>query len=239
MCTDCAPNVARTLAVAGRVAHPRGMGYPPRIQAPGHWYHVMSNGVDGFDVFVDEVDRAAFLALVGRELRRSEWTCAAYSLMSTHFHLLIQLDKPTLSSGMQHLKSDYTRLFNRRHGATRHDLAAPVQRRPRRDGFSSARGQPVHRAQRAAGGDVRGAGGSSVVQLRRGRRGLPGRSARRGGRGPRPVLDHAVRRAAAAARVRRGGRSSEAARARAYLSAASSAAAAASTSASSPGLAAS
>src|SRR5215210_5694301 len=116
MCAGCAPNVTRTLAVAGRVAHPRAMGYPPRIQVPAHWYHVMSNGVDGFDVFVDEVDRAAFLALVGRELRRSEWTCAAYSLMSTHFHVLIQLDKPTLSSGMQHLKSDYTRLFNRRHG---------------------------------------------------------------------------------------------------------------------------
>jgi putative transposase len=92
------------------------MGYPPRIEIPGHVYHVNGNCVDGGKLFRDDEDRTMFLISLRRELRRSEWRCIAYSLMSTHFHVLLRLEKCTLSSGFQRLNSAYARWFNRKYG---------------------------------------------------------------------------------------------------------------------------
>jgi hypothetical protein len=36
--------------------------------------------------------------------------------MSTHYHLLLRLQSPTLSSGFQHLNAAYARRFNRKYG---------------------------------------------------------------------------------------------------------------------------
>jgi len=92
------------------------MGYPPREGIPGRQYHVFTNGVDGCDIFRDEEDFYSFLILLAREIRRSSWSCLSYTLMTTHYHLLIQLSEPTLSSGFQSLNSLYARSFNKRYG---------------------------------------------------------------------------------------------------------------------------
>jgi putative transposase len=92
------------------------MGYPPRIEVPGEAYHVTGNAVDGCKLFRDDDDREFFLRLLAKEIERSEWTCLAYSLMSTHYHLLMRLQKPTLSSGFQHLHSVYARGSNLKWG---------------------------------------------------------------------------------------------------------------------------
>jgi len=92
------------------------VSYPPRIEIPGHAYHVNTKAVAGCKVFSSEEDCQAFLRLLRREVARSEWKCLAYSLMGTHYHLLIQLEKCTLSSGLQHLNSAYARLFNTTRG---------------------------------------------------------------------------------------------------------------------------
>lgn len=89
---------------------------PPRIEIVGQTYHVNSNSVDGTKLFVDEEDRLAFLRMFRAEAHRSDWCVLAYSLMTTHFHVLLELRKLTLSSGFQHLKSLYAREYNRRHG---------------------------------------------------------------------------------------------------------------------------
>jgi REP-associated tyrosine transposase len=92
------------------------MAYPLRVEAPGEAYHVNGNAVDGCKLFRDDDDREFFLRLLAKEIERSEWSCIAYSLMSTHYHLLVRLRKPTLSSGFQHLHAVYARGYNLKWG---------------------------------------------------------------------------------------------------------------------------
>jgi REP element-mobilizing transposase RayT len=89
---------------------------PPRIEIAGVAYHVNAKAVHGTKLFTDEVDRAVFLALLQAEVKRSDWELLAYSLMTTHFHVLLRLREPTLSSGFQHLNGRYARAYNTRHG---------------------------------------------------------------------------------------------------------------------------
>lgn len=89
---------------------------PPRLEIVGAIYHVNGKAVHGMKLFADESDRALFMRLLGKEARRSGWCVLAYSLMTTHFHLLLRLEKPALSSGFQRLNSMYARIYNRRHG---------------------------------------------------------------------------------------------------------------------------
>lgn len=89
---------------------------PPRFEIVGAIYHVNGKAVHGVKLFVDESDRALFIRLLVKQARKSGWCVLAYSLMTTHFHLLFRLEKPALSSGFQRLNSMYARLYNRRHG---------------------------------------------------------------------------------------------------------------------------
>jgi REP element-mobilizing transposase RayT len=54
--------------------------------------------------------------MLTRQARRSEWCILAYSLMTTHYHLLLRIEKATLSSGFHRFNSIYARAYNRRHG---------------------------------------------------------------------------------------------------------------------------
>jgi putative transposase len=101
------------------------MPYESRIEEVGAYYHVNGKAVDGVQFYRREEDRLAFLRLLEIEIRRSKWQCLIYCLMGTHFHLLIRLREMSLSSGMQHLGSTYSRGFNREHGRR----GALVQRR--------------------------------------------------------------------------------------------------------------
>jgi REP element-mobilizing transposase RayT len=89
---------------------------PPRIEVPGAIYHVNGKAVHGTKLFVDEADRFLFLRMLTRQARRSEWCILAYSLMTTHYHLLLRIEKATLSSGFHRFNSIYARAYNRRHG---------------------------------------------------------------------------------------------------------------------------
>lgn len=74
-----------------------------------------ANALHGMSLVRDETDRSTFFDLLIDELVRSEWSILAYSLMTTHYHLLLKLKKPTLSSGFQRFHSRYARAYNRRH----------------------------------------------------------------------------------------------------------------------------
>lgn len=88
---------------------------PPRFQEVGKTYHVNVKCVDGAKLFRDDTDRSTFLRMLRRESRRSEWSVLAYTLMSNHFHVLLTLNKLTLSSGFHRLNSMYAREYNRCH----------------------------------------------------------------------------------------------------------------------------
>jgi REP-associated tyrosine transposase len=93
----------------------------PRNQLPpAGVYHVTARGVDRGLIVRDEFDWRSLQELVVTAQRRFEWTCDAYCLMSTHFHLLAQTTLPDLSRGMHWLNGTYALRFNRRWGRVGH-----------------------------------------------------------------------------------------------------------------------
>lgn len=92
----------------------------PRLQIIGGIYHCTQHGINDLPIFRSDDDRQTFLGYLGEEIARSEWECLAYSLMRTHYHLLIRLTKKTLSSGFQRLDGRYAQTFNLRYGRRGH-----------------------------------------------------------------------------------------------------------------------
>jgi putative transposase len=88
---------------------------PPRIEIAGALYHVNAKAVHGLSLFRDDVDRLRFLRLLAQQAGLSDWTILCYSLMTTHFHVLLRLQKESLSSGFRRLNSLYAKDYNRRH----------------------------------------------------------------------------------------------------------------------------
>jgi putative transposase len=104
--------LGQRVALRASRTHPGRVSYPLRHQVPGYTYHVWANGVDGCKPFRQDSDRESFLLMLADEIVRSGWKCLSYTVLSTHYHLLIELEKPSLSSGMQRLASRYTRDYN-------------------------------------------------------------------------------------------------------------------------------
>lgn len=89
-----------------------------RLQSIGDAYHVNIKAVTGVRAFPDHRHRDRFLELLRDEVANSDWRCLGYTILGTHFHVVVQLTDLTLSSGFQRLNSAYARWFNRRHGRT-------------------------------------------------------------------------------------------------------------------------
>lgn len=51
---------------------------------------------------------------------RTGWNCVAYCLMTTHYHLVVDVDQGVLPVAMQLLNRRYARRYNRRHGLRGH-----------------------------------------------------------------------------------------------------------------------
>ena len=96
------------------------MPRPLRLQVPGGRYHLTARGNRRSALFLDGIDRKVFLWILGLVLETHEWTCHAYCLMTTHYHLLITTPKGDLAAGMHRLNSRFAHWFNDRHGETGH-----------------------------------------------------------------------------------------------------------------------
>jgi REP element-mobilizing transposase RayT len=95
--------------------HRGGMSSNRRLEEPYGFYHLGANAAADIELFRDDVDRLVFLNLLREQARLSGWTVLAYSLMTTHYHVLLRI-REDLSSGLQRLQSVYARRYNRRHG---------------------------------------------------------------------------------------------------------------------------
>jgi REP element-mobilizing transposase RayT len=91
------------------------MSYPPRIEVAGAYYHVSCKAVDEIAAFRDDFDRYWFLQLFAKVAQRCGWSILEYTVMSTHYHVLVRLREPALSSGFQFLNGSYARWFNKRY----------------------------------------------------------------------------------------------------------------------------
>jgi len=78
-------------------------------------YHIIGKGMEGTDIFTDNVDRNKFLQLLQRMVNSHKINIFSYVLMDTHFHLLLKTKKANLSQAMQFLNSSYAHWFNIKH----------------------------------------------------------------------------------------------------------------------------
>ena len=86
-----------------------------RLLVPGCFYHVMARGIRGSNIFQDDEDRAKYLSFLTEYLARSGCTCHAWTLMSNHYHLLIQTGEQSLAELMRPLNSRYAQYHARKH----------------------------------------------------------------------------------------------------------------------------
>lgn len=78
-------------------------------------YHIIGRGVEGIDIFTDDIDRNKFLQLLQKMVNSHKVHLFSYVLMDTHFHLLLKTEEANLSQAMQFLNSSYAHWYNIRH----------------------------------------------------------------------------------------------------------------------------
>jgi len=87
-----------------------------RFNVPGVVYHVISRFVDRDWILDDDSERHCFLDLLGRALRKSDWRCLAYAVMSNHIHLAMLAGYDPLSSWAKPTNAGFARWLNHRRG---------------------------------------------------------------------------------------------------------------------------
>ena len=90
------------------------MGQRERQDGPGVRHHVMCRGIGKRIVLSLRADFRYLLSQLARAYRRDQLELEAYSLLGTHFHLLVRTEGGTLSEGMRRVLNGYSRWFNRR-----------------------------------------------------------------------------------------------------------------------------
>jgi putative transposase len=71
-------------------------------------------------MFLDDLDRTWFCNRLARIVREHRWICRAFCLMSTHYHLVLDVPANSLPRGMQRLNGPYAQRFNKLHGRSGH-----------------------------------------------------------------------------------------------------------------------
>jgi REP-associated tyrosine transposase len=97
------------------------MARPPRDIDPGT-FHVTRHAVRDTSLFRDDLDRIRFLTELADVSARTGWTCIEYCLMTTHFHLIVDVDAGVLPPAMHQLNFRYACSFNARHATRGHVL---------------------------------------------------------------------------------------------------------------------
>jgi putative transposase len=91
-----------------------------RGDIPAGTYHVTMRSAGPIPMFLDDYDRTFFCILLARAIKRHQWTCRAFCLMTTHYHLLLDVQDNALQPGMHNLNGPYAQRFNARHKRSGH-----------------------------------------------------------------------------------------------------------------------
>ena len=91
------------------------MARQARCAAAGETYHVMARATFGRRLFVLTDDRQYFERRLADVVSRYGWSCLAYCLLGTHYHLLVSTPEANLGEGMHRLNGMYAQAFNDRH----------------------------------------------------------------------------------------------------------------------------
>ncbi len=91
-----------------------------RIEYEGAYYHLLSCGNEGRDIFSKDKDRDVFLVTVGEMSERFEMDVHAYVVMDNHYHLLVCTRQANLKKAMHWFGTTYTQRYNRQHDRSGH-----------------------------------------------------------------------------------------------------------------------
>ncbi|MEA2626910.1 MAG: REP-associated tyrosine transposase [Candidatus Binatota bacterium] len=86
-----------------------------RLDTRGALHHVRARGVERAAIFLDDRDRADFVARLGHLADAGALRVFAWALMPNHIHLLVQTGGQPLHRSMRALLAGYATRFNRRH----------------------------------------------------------------------------------------------------------------------------
>jgi REP element-mobilizing transposase RayT len=96
------------------------MARPLRPELAGGLYHVTARGDGRDDIYLSNIDRKAWLEVLGQVCKRFNWVCHAWCQMTNHYHLLIETPEANLAEGMRQLNGVYTQRSNRLHRRVGH-----------------------------------------------------------------------------------------------------------------------
>ena len=86
-----------------------------RLDFSGVLYHVTSRGDNRKTIYCDEDDFEIFLSVLNYVCKQYNWVIHAYSLMTNHYHLLVETPDANLSKGMRQLNCVFTQKINKKH----------------------------------------------------------------------------------------------------------------------------
>lgn len=101
-----------------------------RIQCDSIGWHVIARGARRLDLFRDDEDYAAFLAMLSKALKASGAILWAVTLMSNHYHLVLYASSKQLTACMMRVNRLYARYHNRRYGLVGHAFDGPYKAYP-------------------------------------------------------------------------------------------------------------
>ena len=90
------------------------------MDAPGALHHVIGRGIEKTQIFRSRKDREDFLKRLGDLSKAGALSVYAWTLLDTHFHLLLRSGNQSLSQSMRRLLTGYVVNFNRRHKRNGH-----------------------------------------------------------------------------------------------------------------------
>ena len=86
-----------------------------RVYEPGFSHHVFQRGHNLCAIFDEDDDREHFLYLVAEAARCHEVEVHAYTLMTTHYHLIVTPGSASaLPNAMKDIDGEYVRYYNRK-----------------------------------------------------------------------------------------------------------------------------
>ena len=91
----------------------------PRIEIAGY-YHVINRGVEQRVIFKEDEDYEKFEELLCTYAPSYGITIHNYCLMSNHYHILIEIEKETLSKFMRQINMSYAIYFNKKYKRSGH-----------------------------------------------------------------------------------------------------------------------
>ena len=95
------------------------MARKPRINEPG-FYHIVNRGVNESVVFELKEDYHKFLELMLKTTYDYKVKIHAFTILPTHYHILIETTQPNLSEAMRFLNSAYAAWYNFKSGRVGH-----------------------------------------------------------------------------------------------------------------------